>query len=353
MNPSQKSIIKTLRSIELDEHRLNEVQKIISMDLNLVNRLSEHLKGLGFIDHFDLAKRIVTHEDRSDVISLIDNRIYESMLPKQEKFNLVEFLHKKGISLSKKTLKSILMLKCRSSGLVGYGEFLMRLLMKGTGSPLKGDMKVSTDIFEVKCSIGKHSRSRLRGMTGYPTDAYCVSLELDKLFKQSLEHMGFDISNLIDGHASKWNFVSGKRAKPYLLNEIFKLSIMSSVDVLTNFINSLSKYFISMNSQDRLELLYALMPEVSKGEINGKKGYSTFIYILCAYSMRYYMRTEGFDGMIVLNDDLNCVYVTSDFLETNDLSTIAKFIENTFIISPPNLSVKAGPQGSAFGISIK
>lgn len=353
MNQSQKSIIKTLRSIELDEHRLNEVQKIISMDLDLISRLSDHLKGLGFVDHFDLAKHIVTHEDETDVRLLMDNRIYEFMLPKQEKFNLVEFLHKKGLPLSKKTLKSILMLKHRSPGLVGYGEFLMRLLMKGTSSPFKGDMKVSADIFEVKCSIGKHSRSRLRGMTGYPTDAYCISLELDELFKRDLQSMGFDISNIGDGHSSKWNFVSGKRVKPYLLNELLKLSIMSNIDVLTNFISSLSKYFIHMNTQDRSELLYSLMSEVGHDGIKGKKGYSTFIYILCAYSMRYYMRTEGFDGMIVLNDDLNCVYVTSDFLESNDLSIIAEFIEDTFIISPPNLSINAGPQGSAFGISIK
>lgn len=354
--PTRDSIIKMLSSKPYDTATFQEIHNILNSDPETFAYISDAIKSLGFDDHHAITKAIYAKPSIGNITSIVKNKIDVEDLPQQEIFSLNELCAKKGIILGQDVLKNLASVKHVSSKLVGKGETLMRVLMKGSESPYGGDILVEGHKIEIKYSKAL-SASRLRGMTGYPLDASKVETTLDEYFIRECDLVKFDARSLIGTEPGRWNFVSGNKSKLYLLSQILTQSGMAPHKVFQTFVSAFKKYFTRMTDQEEVELIFALSNEHGDYgilELGGptRRGYSVFIQKLCAFAMRYYARTENFDGMLILNDELYCMYITREYLENNDLSIIATFINDNLFIAPPNLSYKAGPQGSAFGISI-
>jgi hypothetical protein len=249
-------------------------------------------------------------------------------------------------------LMFLLEFKHVSNNHVGKGESLMRILMKGTPTTT-GDFGASGKKFEVK-----FNSSRLKGMAGFGSEnASIVAETLDELFIHECNTLKFNAKPLIGTDSTRWNFVSsGSTKKQYLLSEIVKRSGMDPRYACKLFVTAFRKFFIHMTDKEALSLVNSLYKEFSPNGLKEKtdslQRYSCFIYKMCAYSMKYYAKVEDFDGMIVLNDQLDCMYITREFIDTESLESLAEFISKNLIITTPSLTAKAGPQGSAFGIAL-
>ena len=345
--PTKESIIKILNNISLDDKTLEEVHNIIKVDPLHVGLLSEHLEKLEFEEHYPLAKSLCTMDHAGVIATVIRRTLEEKDLPKQTKFNLINLCRGKGIAISEETFNYLLHFKQKSNGIVGKGETLIRILMKGTPIP-SGDIGASGKKLEIK-----YNRSRLRGMHGFDTlDASQVAITLDKYFLWECSKIGFDATSLIGTEDNRWNFVSGKRKKPYLLAEIIKQSGMDPKIACGWFVAAFFKYFTVNNFDESYDLVESLSLEFKNGILEERNGYSNFIYKMCAFAMKYYAKVEQFDGMLILNDKFECMYITKEFIFSNDLEVLSAFIRNNLQIITPSLTSKAGPQGSSFGISL-
>lgn len=342
---TKESIIEILNNISLDDKTLEEVHNLIKVDPLHVGQLSEHLNKLEFLEHDELAKKLCIM-DHSEVIgTLIRRSIEEKDIPKQTKFNLASLCRSKGIAVDEEVLSKLMHFKPKSTVLVGKGEALFRILMKGT--PITtGDFGASGKKFEVK-----FNRSRLRGMNGFRlSDASQVASTLDTLFIRQCNLLGFDAKRLIGTKPNRWNFSSGSRKKPYLLSTIIRLSGMTPISACKLFVAAFMKYYYKCTKIEIQQLISSLSKEFNSNGVIETKGYSNFIYKMCAFSMKYYARVEGFDGMLVLNEHFDCLYITRKFIDSSSLESLSKFIRENLKIIPPNLTSKAGVQGSSFGI---
>lgn len=345
--PTKESIIEVLNSSSLDEATLDAVNTLIRLDMNHVKMVSEYLEKLGFSEHLLLATKICSLDHGNVFDTTIKNTIEEKDIPKQKNFNLIDLCHSKGIIFGSDLLNFLIHFKPQSNQVIGKGEALMRILMKGTPS-MNGDLGASGKRFEIK-----FNKSRLRGMIGFDMmDASQVALTLDEYFIHECKSIGFDATDLIGTDPQRWNFVSGKRLKPYLLSEIVKQSGMSHLYACKIFVQSFRKYFTRMTEAEALSLSLSLSKEFNSYGIIERLGYSDFIYKMCAYSLKYYANVEDFDGMIILNDQFDCMYVTREFINESTLEVLSTYIKHNFKITTPSLTSKAGPQGSAFGISL-
>jgi hypothetical protein len=346
---TKESLIEILNndSLKLDDKTLEDVHNIIKVDPAHVKLLSEHLQKLEFTEHEYLARKLCLLDYSGVIDTAIDKTIEEKDLPKQQSFNLIDLCHSKGIVLGADVLHYLLHFKPESNQMMGKGEALMRVLMKGTPT-MNGDLGASGKRFEIK-----FNKSRLRGMIGFDSmDASNVSKTLDEYFIHECDSINFDARPLIGDEPGRWNFVSGKRIKPYLLSEIVKQSGMDPHYACKIFVSAFRKFFTHMTESEALTLAFSLSKEFTSKGLKERLGYSDFIYKMGSYAMKYYAKVEDFDGMIVLNDQFDCMYITREFIDTNSLETLSEFIRHNLKITTPNLGSKAGPQGSSFGIAI-
>jgi hypothetical protein len=346
---SKESIIEILQnnSLELDEKTLQEMHNMIKLDPVHLKQVSVHLEKLGFVEHEFLARKICMLDYSGVLTTVIDKTIEEKDLPRQARFDLINLCHSKGIILGGDLLHFLLNFKPESNTHIGKGEALMRVLMKGTPTA-NGDLGASGKRFEIK-----FNKSRLRGMTGFDSmDASLVSKTLDEYFIHECDSIKFDARDLIGEEPGRWNFVSGKRIKPYLLTEIVKLSGMNPLYACKIFVSAFRKFFNNMTDDEALNLSYSLSKEFTPNGIKERLGYSDFIYKMSSYALKYYAKVEDFDGMIILNDQFDCMYITREFIDTNTLEVLSAFIRHNLSITTPNLGTKAGPQGSVFGIAL-
>lgn len=344
----KESIIKILNEGTFDDKTLEEVhKKLVKVDPSRVSRISDFFDKLEFKEHEKLANELFSLDQVGSIETVINHTIEEKDISKQIKFNLISLCHLKGIKLRGNVLNFLLHFKPESNQIIGKGEALFRIIMKGTPiSP--GDFGASGKKFEVK-----FNKSRLRGLNGFPNDASGVSVSLDQNFISECDSLGFDAKSLIGTKPERWNFVSGKRKKMYLFNEIVRQSEMNPFRACELFVDSFKIYFTSMTDLEAFDLSNSLAEEFhDKYGIDDKFGYSNFIYKMCAYSMKYYTNVEKFDGLLVIDDEFECIYITKEFIRSASLKELSAFIENNLQITPPNLTSKAGAQGSSFGISI-
>ena len=267
----------------------------------------------------------------------------------QEKFNLIDVLKHNDINIELAVLKYLLMYKHKSTGLIGKGETLLRIIMCGTNSE-KNDFKVGTAKYEVKFGV-----ARLRGMSGFDrTDATLIMEELDRGFLEVGLLNNIRVDDLISAETNRWTFISGKSKKRTFLLESICNRLYPNVAPLTYasiYVKAFAKHFIEMTDQEKKDLTFELSKEFVEGNIPRRKGYSDFVYKLAAFSLKYYQRVEGFDNMMFLNNDLECMYLPASYIKLSDLTSLAQFIRDDFNrLVPPNLSGKAGIQGSSFGI---
>jgi hypothetical protein len=307
-----------------------------------IERLSDHLKTLGFRDHVTLAASICAEDHGGVIDNIINGFLSEEDLPKQKRFNLINLCFSKGIIVGMDVLKFLLQYKEQGSTFFGKGEALMRVLMRGI--PTKsGDYEVSGKVFEVK-----YEKSRLRGMSGFEsTDASGVASELDVLFA--------DNPSLLN-QRHKWNFVSDSRINTlFVFSEIVALYKMDPLAACKLFVQAWQKYFTKMTPEEATDLAICLSEEFDQDMCmyRYETGYSDFVYKMCAYAMKYYAKVERFDYMVVLNNEFDCICITKKFIEESDLDHLSHFIYHYFKITPPSLSQKAAIQGSAFGITLK
>ena len=285
----------------------------------------------------------------------ISGKLGLSDFPKQRKFDLREVCESKGVKFDGDILKYMIEYTPEdSTTIIGKGEILIRTLLNGTPSSAKGDMIVSGKRIEVK-----YNKSRLRGMTGFG-EGMEVAEELDSLFIHACKLKGFKgIEGLIGKDKSRWNFVSGRRMKPYLLSEIVLQTGMKPLEACKLFVRAFGKLFKNMTEFEALDLARSLSKEFKDGIIKevdeivkGEQSYSFFTYKMCSYAMKYYAKEEDFNGMIVLNENYECMYITRKFIDESSLEDLAEFIRKHFKIVPPSLTPKSGTQGSAFGIAL-
>lgn len=341
MANTKDSIIQILNTTYLDDKTLDDVLKIISINKKNHQELAELLNTLKFIEYNDLAKNICIRDYGEVVPTLIENTISESDFPKQTRFNIIDLLYSKGVVLGLDVLNFLIHYKHSSPGhVIGKGETLMRILMKGTPS-LNGDLLVEDKKYEVK-----FNKARLRGMTGFNlSDSSQVAISLDLNF--------YDCCTFSILDSNRWNFVSGHRLKPYLFTEAVLNSSKTVLDCCKLFVDSFRWHFSKMTVSEADELALSLSLEFDQDRrLIERLGYSKFIYKMTAYALTYYAKAENFDGMIVLNDLFECMYLTRDFINTESLENLSDFILKNFNITPASLTEKAGPQGSAFGISL-
>ena len=341
MANTKDSIIQILNTTYLDDKTLDDVLKIISINQSNYQQLSQLLKTLKFIEYNDLAKNICIRDYSEVVPTLIENTISESDLPKQTRFNIIDLLYSKGVVLGLDVLNFLINYKHSSPGhIIGKGETLMRILMKGTPS-MQGDLIVEDKKYEVK-----FNKSRLKGMSGfYQTDSSQVAIHLDLCFS--------DCCNFSVLDSNRWNFVSGNRLKPYLFTEAVLNSKKTVLECCEMFVDSFRWHFSEMTIAEEKDLALSLSLEFDQDRrLIERMGYSKFIYKMTAYALKYYAACENFDGMIVLNDEFECMYLTRDFIDNESLEDLSDFVLKNFNITPASLTVKAGPQGSAFGISL-
>jgi len=346
--PTKESIIEILNNVPLDDTTLEQVHNIIKIDPIHVGLMSEHLQKLEFSEHATLARSLCERDHRGVVATLIRRTIEEKNLPRQKKFDLASLCQSKGIAVSIDLLKYILHFVPTSTVPVGKGEALIRILMKGT--PIEtGDLGASGKKFEVK-----FNKSRIRGMHGFDlTNASQVAVALDEYFIYECDKLKFDARPLIGNEPNRWNFVSGKRKKFYLLSEIVRQSGMDPKYACSIFVNAYSLYYSQMKRSEHLNLSLSLAEEFnSDGTLKEEYGYSNFIYKMCAFSLKYYATVEGFDGMIILNSELECMYITKEFIFETSLEELSSFIKENLKVAPPSLTPLAGTQGSSFGISL-
>lgn len=344
---TKKEIIDLLQKKDIDEATLESLYNMVRVDKHYIAHVAEHLDKLGFVESNNLAKELCTMDQSGVLETAIDNTIIEDDFPKQVNFNLIDICHTKGIILGADVLNYLLHFKPESHTTMGKGEALMRILMKGTPTA-NGDLGASGKRFEIK-----FNKARLRGMIGFESmDASQVATTLDEYFILECKKLKFDAAALIGTDPQRWNFVSGRRIKPYLLSEIVKQSGMDPLYACKIFVQAFRKYFTRMTEDEALNLALSLSKEFGPNGIKERLGYSDFIYKMCAYAMKYYARVEDFDGMIVLNDQFDAMYITREFIETNTLEVLSTFIRHNLKITTPNLSDKAGPQGSSFGIAL-
>ncbi len=309
--------------------------------------ISSFLKTLGFKEHEQMSMHI-DKIDEGSFASIIDNFISDDDIPKQSKFNLYDMFMDKGIFFNSELVEYLTNFKYSSSSIIGKGETLMRILLNGRSSK-NNDFAVAEKTYEIK--FGK---SRLRGMNGFDlTDAHIIAEHLDEYFIRECTYMRFDAVPIIGTDPKRWNFKSGKRNKEYLLDEVMSQSSVDHFTAATLFVEAFSKFYTYMTKEDKSNLSISLWKEFDKsGRIIQREGYSMFIHKLCAYALKYYSRMENFDRLILLNEDLDCLCLTKDFIEKSEIKDLGVFLKNNVRIEPQNLSKKAGIQGSVFGISI-
>jgi len=351
---TKESLIEVIKNTQFDDKTLEDFYRMVKTNPTNIKDLSKHLELLEFKDHEELSRLICLSDHGDSVKNIIGKTIVESDFPQQKHFSLIALCRLKGINLSPEVLDLLLNHKSPDAKTyVGKGETLMRILMKGT--PVnKGDLGANGKRFEIK-----FNNARLRGVTGYDaTDASQVSIALDEMFIHECRSLGFDVKSLIGTEEGRWNFVSDRNARPYLLSEIVAKTGMDPIQACKIFVNAFAKYFTSMTELEALKLARSLSKEFMstgiKERIDGRiQRYSDFIYKMCAYSMKYYAKVEDFNGMIILNDQFDCMYITREFIDDSNLDTLSEFIRLNLCITTPSLTTKAGTQGSAFGISIK
>lgn len=346
---TKESLIELLKkdSLHLDDKTLQDVHNMIKLDPAHLKDVSVYLEKLGFVEHEYLARKILMLDYAGVIDTVIEKTVEEKDLPKQSRFNLINLCHSKGIVLGGDILTFLLNFKPESNTHIGKGEALMRILMKGTPTT-NGDLGASGKRFEIK-----YNKSRLRGMTGFDSmDASNVSKALDEYFLHECKSINFDATDLIGEEPGRWNFVSGKRIKPYLLSEIVKQSGMDPHYACKIFVSAFRKFFNNMTDDEALNLAYSLSKEFTSNGLKERLGYSDFIYKMSSYALKYYAKVEDFDGMIILNDQFDCMYITREFIDTNTLEVLSAFIRHNLSITTPNLGAKAGPQGSVFGIAL-
>lgn len=346
---TKEALIELLNneSLELDDKTLQDVHNMIKIDPAHLKLISEFLHKLEFKENISLARDLCILDHGGVIDTLINHTIEEKDLPQQKSFNLIDLCHSKGIVLGADVLHFLLHFKPESSNHVGKGEALMRVLMKGTPTT-SGDFGASGKKFEVK-----FNSSRLRGMIGFKEEASIVSETLDELFIHECDSIKFDARPLIGTDPARWNFVSGRMIKKhYLLSEIVKQSGMDPLYACKIFVTAYRKFFTHMTDKEALNLSYSLSKEFTSNGLKDRLGYSDFIYKMCAYSMKYYANVEDFDGMLVLNDQFDCMYITREFIDTESLEILSEFIHENLKITTPSLTVKAGPQGCVFGIAL-
>lgn len=354
---TKQELISLISKSHLDEDTIKELETIITIDRKKINILSEYLEKLGFSKYLKIAR---------DLCEIDENSIYFCIpilnlenIKDLKQFNLYDHCVSLGLKIKKEAFIYLLNLKPESNKIIGKGESLIKILTKGT-STIKGDIKLpSSKIVEIK-----FNKSRIRGMFGYPGDASQVSEKLDTLFSQECYNIGGqewyedslsffeDSSN--NGH---WNFVSSKREKTYLLEDMIEYFGISPEKAIDMFVDSFKEYFIKASKIELQELKNSLLQEFDK--FNKKKifkiegeSYSTFIFKMCAFALKYYQKVEQFDDLLFIKEDFNCMLIKKDFIKNENLKTIAKFIRNNMKIGTPDLSDKAGPQGSAFSLYI-
>jgi len=348
IKPTKEEIIELLNKSSLDDMTLEAVHNLIKVDPLNIRYVSDYLQKLEFIEHLKLSHDLCMMDHSGVLDRIIDKTIVEKDFPREKRFNLIDLCNSKGILVDVGLFKYLLDFKPESHIIIGKGETLMRILMKGVPT-LNGDLGASGKKFEIK-----YNKSRLRGQTGFDaTDATQVAKALDDYFIHECKAIKFDPTSLIGTDRGRWNFVSGKRIKPYLLSEIVKQSGMNHLYACKIFVQAFRKFFTKMTEDEALNLALSLSNEFNPdGSIKERFGYSDFIYKMCAYSMKYYAQVEDFDGMLILNDKFDCMYITREFIDTSSLEVLCRFIRHNLEITTPNLGSKAGPQGSSFGISL-
>lgn len=347
MSKTKTELLQLMQSKDLDQKTIDSLYNMVRVDPIYINYIADHLEKLGFVEHKSLAKELCTMDQGGVLETAIENTVLEKDFPKQAPFNMIDVCHSKGIILGADVLNYLLHFKPESNTTMGKGEALMRIIMKGIPTT-NGDLGASGKKFEIK-----YNKSRLRGMTGFECmDASSVASTLDEYFIHECDSLGFDAIELIGYESTRWNFVSGKRLKPYLLSDIVKQSGMDPLYACKIFVQAYRKYFNQMTEDEALNLSLSLSKEFKDGSIKEVYGYSNFIYKMCAYSMKYYAKVEDFDGLIILNDQFDAMYITRDFIDQNTLESLSAFIKHNLVITTPSLTSKAGPQGSSFGIAL-
>ena len=349
---SVDSIIEKLRkkSHTIDQKSLDTLKDILDVDHKTFRVLSNHLDKLGFKDHENLAFDLCKLDTGNVLGTVIKYKLKEEDLKRQEKFNLVELAYSKGIILGIDVLK-----KLRDhtpnpgNKIIGKGETLARVLTHGT-SIETGDVLISDKNIEIK-----YNSAKLRGAIGFDmVNAECVAKSLDKNMVLDCAGIGFDAMSMIGTDPARWNFRSGRNSKLYLFNEIVKKSGIPPLTACKTLVRAFREYYTQMTDSEESELAESLSAEFELPYgIKDRIGYSDFIYKLAAYSLKYYAKVENFHGMLVMNDEFTCMYITQEYIQTSSLETLSKFIHKNLKIRPPSLTPKAGIRGSCFGIEIK
>ena len=350
---AKQELISLISNSQLDETTIKELKNIIKVDRKKVNILSDYLDKLGFSEHLKIAR---------DLCEIDENSIYFcapvlnfDKIKDLKQFNLFDHCVSLGLNIKREAFIYLLNLRPESNKLIGKGEALIRILSKGNSS-LKGDVKLQTS----KIAEIKYNKSRIRGMFGYPGDASLVTEKLDESFSKECLNIGGQewyedcLSFFADGTTGHWNFVSSKREKTYMLEDMIEYFGIDYIKAIDMFVESFKEYFIKASKSELQELKNSLIQEFHNNKIikNEYESYSFFIYKMCAFSLKYYQNVEQFDHLIFLNENLECLFINKEFIKNQDIKTIAKFIRNNMKIGTPDLTSKAGPQGSSFSIYI-
>jgi hypothetical protein len=329
-----QELIELLAAGKVDPLVVNFMYSRVVKDAS--RSLSDHLHTLGFANHEKIAREL-SFLDNDDVLpSIIDpaNTVKDIHFPRQEKFRIADLCKAHGLMMGAEVLDYLINFKHDSNVLVGRGEALMRLLMKGTACT-HGDYAADGKIYEVK-----FNHARLRGMRGYDTtNAANVARALDRYFGPR-----------------NWNFYKSTKTKEKtyaLATAVDEDPSMAPYKACGLYVRALKEYFTKMTEAEAAELSKSLSEEFCMRKMIHKLGdYPNFAYKLCAFAMKYYANREDFDAMIVLNYRLEAMYISREFIKYSSMASMAKFIRQNIKMTPPGFGEKAAAQGSAFGISL-
>lgn len=314
-----------------------ELHDILTQKIGLKDKVAEYL-----------IEEIFKKENASEFFNYVkdnDNKIdVKDFMGK--KVNLIDILVSKG--LNKKVLEFIQNYEPQQKPNIGKAEVFLALFVKDARRPSAkehGDLIIANKKFELK---GKGAR--LKGQKGYG-EGRSLSLSVQNAVRDVIKKTGikdFDFEKFpMNKPDNFWNTTGDNWGFEQLAVYFTQLATAQNNKKLkTNHLayciaSGISGIFTEIDIDKFAQKIEKyLKPD---GTITDKKQFNIEYAKL---AIEYYCELEGLDEIIAFNEKGEFVC-----FDKNDFEEL--IVNKVISISPPGVGPAAGPQGSAFGITLK
>jgi len=283
----------------------------------------------------DLLKILLSQSNTDTVIEYLHNR-EDIGVTKDELVSSGNIFTAFGeVGFEEDTIKDLYNKQFSEQPVMGRGEMLMVVLLKGCTKPPKGDILIDGELYDVK---GKSAR--LRGQTGYGDGASASIYWSNEFTKLSNEKdLNLDVP---EGGTNDFNILINSPG----------YAIRTGFELLNN--NIITAEYFSTLIKNGLKSVFSRMEDFELTFVDDlinegfEAGYKRFITNYKIALLHYYLRIERMEntGLLIFNEPQgNVAHINS--------STSPDDVFRQVGIGLPGFGAKAGPQGSAASITTK